>query len=97
MDAKKVDVHNDEYGLTKKSNLAQVLEMEVGTMFNGETTIIAPVFTREGTSTFMEDPKKILNITIDRGVGAAFERHFKLSECNSFEDLENYGNNYYNI
>ena len=97
MDAKKVDVSNDEYGLTRKGNLSQVLEMEVGTMFNGETTIIAPVFTREGTSTFMEDPKKILNITIDRGVGAAFERHFKLSECNSFEDLENYGNNYYNI
>ena len=28
---------------------------------------------------------------------AAWEKHFKLSECNTLEDLENYGNNFFNI
>jgi hypothetical protein len=43
------------------------------------------------------DIKMDIDVEIDRGNAAAFERHLKLSECNSFEDLYNYGNNYYNL
>lgn len=45
----------------------------------------------------MEAPKVDIDISIDRGSGAAWEKHFKLMECNTLEDLENYGNNYFNI
>ena len=45
----------------------------------------------------MEAPKVDIDVSIDRGSGAAWEKHFKLMECNTLEDLENYGNNYFNI
>lgn len=44
----------------------------------------------------IEPPKVDVNFMLDRGSGAAWERHFKLMECNTMEDLENYGNNYFN-
>jgi len=28
---------------------------------------------------------------------SAFEKHYKLSECNTMQDLVNYGNNFFNI
>lgn len=97
MESGKVDIYNEEYRLSRKANLALVTEMEVGSIFSAETMIVAPIFTKEGSSAFIEDPRKIFNLVLDRGVGAAFEKHFKLTECNSFEDLENYGNNYFNL
>lgn len=45
----------------------------------------------------LEEPKVDIDVSIDRGSGAAWEKHFKLMECNTLEDLENYGNNYFNI
>lgn len=93
----KVTVYSEEYGLYRKANRAKIVGMEVGTTFNDEEMFDAPVFTREDSGLFMTDPKKVFNVTINRGSAAAFESHFKLSECNSIEDLENYGNNYYNL
>ena len=93
----KVTVYSEEYGLYRKANRARIVGMEVGTTFNDEEMFDAPVFTREDSGLFMTDPKKVFNVTINRGSAAAFESHFKLSECNSIEDLENYGNNYYNL
>ena len=44
-----------------------------------------------------EEPKYNINLTYNRGNAAAWENHFKLSECNTLEDLENYGNNFFNL
>ena len=93
----KQEVYSEEYGLYRMTNLATIIGMEIGTMFNDDEMFDAPVFTREDVPLFMGDTKSKFNVTIDRGSAAAFERHFKLSECNSMEDLENYGNNYYNL
>ena len=35
------------------------------------------------------------NVYVDRGTAAAFERHLKLGEVNSMEDLENYSNGFF--
>jgi hypothetical protein len=92
MEKMKKMVYSEEYGLYRTANIARIIGMEVGTTWTSEDAIIAPVFTREGSESFMFDPKKVLDIAFNRGAAAAFESHFKLSECNSMEDLENYGN-----
>ena len=38
-----------------------------------------------------------VDITVERGASAAFESFYKLSECNTMEDVENYGNDYFNL
>ena len=41
--------------------------------------------------------KKDVNVYIDRGVNAAFERHLILGEINTYQDMENYRNDYFNF
>lgn len=43
------------------------------------------------------DSIKNINIGIDRGMSASFERHNILSEVNTFQDLENYRNDYFKL
>lgn len=45
----------------------------------------------------IEDCTKSVNVTLERGISAAFERHHILSEVNTFQDLENYRNNYFKL
>lgn len=97
MEDVKTTIYNEEYGLYRDVNVARIIGMEIGSYFTSGASIYAKLFTREGTEAFREDPRKIINISMDRGSAAAFERHFKLGECNTFEDLKNYGNNFYNL
>lgn len=41
--------------------------------------------------------KRDINVYIDRGINAAFERHLILSEINTYQDMENYRNDYFNF
>lgn len=99
-------IYNKHYGLYREGNLADIVQYREGHVWcddksNGYVasaeTINAPIFKEEYllgiSSTFKAD----VNVTINRGNAAAFERHFKLSECNSMEDLENSGNNIFNL
>ena len=81
----------------RTTNRAEIVGMEVGTLFNSESMMMAPLITKDGSNSFSDDPKKVLDVTFNRGAAAAFESHFKLSECNTFEDLANYGNNHFNL
>ena len=99
-------IYNKHYDLYREGNLADIVQYREGHVWcddksNGYVasaeTINAPIFKEEYllgiSSTFKAD----VNVTINRGNAAAFERHFKLSECNTMEDLENYGNNIFNL
>lgn len=97
MDGAKQKIVNTDYGFERVGNVAEIIGMEVGSIFTQDGTIVAPIFTRDTAGSLMEEPKVKFNLIIDRGMAAAFERHFKLGECNSFEDLQNYGNNYFNL
>ena len=90
-------VYSDEYRLYRKTNIAKIVGMEVGTAMNGTDMIKGMVFTSEDTEYLPDNTKNTFNVVIDRGSAAAFEKHFKLSECNTFEDLQNYGNNFFNL
>lgn len=57
----------------------------------------AILFKRDGDAAMMPGSKISVDISMDRGASAAFESFFKLAECNTMEDLENYGNDYFNL
>lgn len=95
-------IYNKHYGVEREGNLADIISYNVADVWGkdgsmSEYTVNAPIFKEEYllgiSSTFKAD----VNVTINRGNAAAFERHFKLSECNTMEDLENYGNNIFNL
>lgn len=43
------------------------------------------------------EPKIKIDVFIDRGQNSSFDRHIKLSEIKSVQDLENYGNGFFKI
>lgn len=95
-------IYNKHYGVEREGNLADIIGYNVADVWGkdgsmSEYTVNTPIFKEEyllGISSAFESE---VDVTIDRGNAAAFERHFKLSECNTMEDLENYGNNYFNL
>lgn len=87
-------VYSDEYRISRYANIAKIVGMAVGGIFDDDM-MVAPIFTRESSEFLQDAPKEIVDIVINRGEAAAFEKHFKLTECNTFEDLENYGNSYF--
>lgn len=41
--------------------------------------------------------KRDVSVYVDRGINAAFEKHLILGETNTYQDLENYRNDYFNF
>ena len=60
-------------------------------------SIKTPIYKEEALNGIKADVNKKINFSVNRGYVSAKEMHYKLSECNSLEDLENYGNNYFNL
>ena len=60
-------------------------------------SILTPIYKEESLMRISEDVSTKVDFSINRGSASAFELHYKLSECNTLEDLENYGNNFFNI
>ena len=46
---------------------------------------------------FSDTPKYDVDVVVERGGVTVNEKFFKLGECNTFEDLENYGNDYFGL
>lgn len=66
-------------------------------VWNYENAISAPVFRKDSLVGFVEKPKEDIDISLDRGLSHAFEKHLMLCETNTFNDLQNYKNNYFNL
>ena len=90
-------VYSDEYRQYRIARKAKVTGMEVGTQWTNDNAVEALLITKEGCEGLQEEPKYSINLLYNRGNAAAWENHFKLSECNTMEDLENYGNNFFNL
>lgn len=93
----KIIVHSYEYFLDRPVNIAKITGMEICTQWTEESSVDAMLITKESTDGLQEEPKYNINLLYNRGNAAAWENHFKLSECNTMEDLENYGNNFFNL
>lgn len=90
-------VYSEDYNMYRYARRAFIEGIEVGTTWTSNNAIIAKLFTREDTSEMMFLPVQKPDIILDRGNASAFERYFKLSECNTFYDLQQYGNNFFNL
>ena len=93
----KETVFSNEYILNRKVLRSEIIGMEGGTQWTSEGAVSALLFTKDGAEGLQEEPKYNINMLYNRGNAAAWENHFKLSECNTMEDLENYGNNFFNL
>ena len=97
VEASKKTIYSEEYNLKRKVLRSEILGMDVGTQWTENGATSAMLITKEGSEDFKEEPKYDINLLFNRGNAAAWENHFKLSECNTMEDLENYGNNFFNL
>lgn len=97
------------YNLYRTGNTANIIEATTGEIWNEKypydeyfperefRPYDAYLAKEEYLTNFPLPPKVDVNVTIDRGGVSAFEKHYKLSECNTMQDLVNYGNNFFNL
>ena len=95
--SEKTSVYSEEFRKYRLVRKAKITGMEVGTQWTEENAVNAMLFTKDGYEGLQEEPKYDINLLYNRGNAAAWENHFKLSECNTMEDLVNYGNNFFNL
>lgn len=91
------NAYNEDLMLERSYVPSMITAMEIGTQWTSGSSLRAYLFTEETSDNLLEYPKINVNISYNRGNAAAWEKHFKLSECNTLRDIENYGNNYFNI
>lgn len=91
------EFYSPRYNLYRDGNVANILSAETGAVWKNGYAYDAYLTKEEYLINFSSPPKVDVNVTIDRGGASAFEKHYKLSECNTMQDLVNYGNNFFNI
>lgn len=104
-----ISVENDDFGVTETDengeetfvpktricNQAQILGMRLMDVLGG---LESKIMFKQPETDGLEFPiKSEVDIELNRGSSAAFENYFKLSECNTMQDLENYQNNWFNL
>ena len=77
--------------------MANIIKMIRGEVWKNGLYVDIPLFTKEISDSLTTIPKIDVDITFNRGNAAGWEKYFKLSECNTMKDLENYGNNFFNL
>lgn len=92
-----VTIYNKDFGLSREGYLSTITDIPRGEIWNQEEAISSPVIKKEYLNHISDEPQIDVDIEFDRGNATAFEKHFKMWECNTFEDLENYGNNYFEL
>lgn len=93
-----VDIYNEYYNLSRSGHVSTLEAFNANDVWTSDNEVINKKLIKMEYLLGVEETNiKELDVTIDRGNAAAFENHFKLSECNTFEDLANYGNNFFNL
>lgn len=91
------EVYSEDYNLKRNALISNIMGMEISTQWTSASCVNAYLFTEDASDNLAEYPDVNVDISYNRGNSAVFEKRFKLAECNTLEDLENYGNNYFNI
>lgn len=93
----KMTIFNNEYGVYTDVKMSKIIKMPIQDIWSSNNIVVAPLFTKENIESLYNIPKIDVGITFNRGNAAGWEKHFKLSECNTMKDLEQYGNNFFNL
>ena len=88
---KKAELKGDNVTLKSLSGIIKTFHG-----YNRES-IKTPIYKEEALNGIKADVNVKIKFSVNRGTVAAREIHYKLSECNTLEDMENYGNNYFNL
>jgi hypothetical protein len=89
--------YSPSLNLYRYGNTANIIEATTGEIWDKDYSYDAYLTKEEYLTNFSSPPKVDVDVTIDRGGVSAFEKHYKLSECNTMQDLTQYGNNYFNL
>ena len=87
------EFYSTRYGLYRTGNTANIIETTPGEVWDKDYSYDAYLTKEDYLINFSNPPKVDVNVTIDRGGVSVFERHYKLAECNTMQDLEQHGNN----
>ena len=92
-------VYSEDLNLTRTAVTTTVGSIQLGDVWKCDdgSVINTPLIKEEYLMSASMDAVTDIDVAIDRGNATAFERHLILSECNTFEDIENYRNNFYNL
>ena len=90
-------IYNKDIGLSRLSQKSTIVELSYGEEWNSEDACSSPAYKQEYLNKVHEEPNIDVDVTLNRGNATAFESHLKMTECNTLEDLVNYGNNYFNL
>lgn len=91
------EVYSEDYNLKRNALISNIMGMEISTQWTSASCVNAYLFTEDASDNLAEYPDVNVDISYNRGNSAVFEKRFKLAECNTLEDLENYGNHFFNI
>lgn len=89
------EFYSPVYNLYRTGTTASIIDFKTGEVWNKDFAYDAYLTKEDYLINFSMPPKVDVNVTIDRGGVSAFEKHYKLSECNTMQDLEQYGNHYF--
>lgn len=84
----------DDNGLSKITRLSDITYG--GEQLTNDRFISSPAY-KDDKINGIENIQKEIDIEVDRGAYASFERHHILSEIKTFEDIENYRNNFFGL
>jgi hypothetical protein len=91
------EFYSPRYNLTRTGNTATIKKLTTFDVWNKNFAYDAYLTKEDYLTGFSLPPKTNVNVTIDRGGVSVFEKHYKLAECNTMQDLVNYGNNFFNL
>jgi hypothetical protein len=86
------EFYSTRYNLYRTGNTANIIEMTTADFWNEDYAYDAYLAKEDYLTAFSLPPKVDVNVTIDRGGVSVFEKHYKLAECNTMQDLQNYHN-----
>ena len=90
------EFYSPRLNLYRTGNTAEILEVnKTGDVWKKDFSYDAYLTKEDYLINFSSPPEVDVNVAIDRGGVSAFERHYKLSECNTMQDLENYANGWF--
>ncbi len=85
-------------GLSGLCNTSLIYEMPVGDVATSPSGSIRSVIYKEDYLLGVSyEPETDIDISYDNGTATAWEKHFKLGECNTLADLVNYGNDEFGL
>ena len=92
------EVHSQDLNLNRNAVISSVNDLPLGDVWEkSEDVLNTPLIKEEYLNGISFDSNVSVDVTINRGNATAFEKHLVLGECNTFDDILNYKNNFYGL